>query len=76
MNLASIIVVAVLLSCFFFFIALPFGVERDEAKEGDFSDIQKPRLWRKLGFAILMSAVTTSGFYLVERAGYLDGILG
>ncbi len=76
MNLASIIVVAVLMSCFFFFIALPFGVEREEHDQGDFSGIRKPRLWPKVGFALLMSAITTLAFYLADAAGYFDGILG
>ena len=76
MNLASTIVVAVLLWCFFFFISLPFGVEREEQKRGNFSDIRMPRLWPKMGFAFLMSALMTVAFYLADHAGYFDGILG
>lgn len=75
MNLASIIVVAILLVCFFFFTSLPFGVEREEAETGDFSDIRTPRLWQKLLFAVIMSAVVTCGFYFGHEAGYFDTLL-
>ena len=77
MNLASIIVVAILLSCFFFFISLPFGVEREKqySEQGDFSGIRQPRLWSKVAFALLMSATMTTALYFVDSAGYLDQII-
>lgn len=77
MNLASIIVVAILLSCFFFFISLPFGVEREKQypEQGDFSGIRKVRLWPKIGFALLMSAMMTTALYFVDGAGYFDQII-
>ena len=76
MDIASTLVVGFLFSCFYFFISLPFGVQRDTEQGQDFSDIRQAYLGRKLVIAIILGTISAGVYYLLEGMGMLDIFVG
>ena len=62
MNIASLIVVYVILWWLVFFMALPWGVRRTEAPEDghDPGAPSNPRLWLKAGITTAIAALLTT----------------
>jgi predicted secreted protein len=74
MNPATILIVFTILWWLIFFIALPIGVQRDDAPQvgNAISSPKNAQLFKKAIYTTLIAAILTAAFFFLLQHGYLD----